>query len=60
MLKKLALTSFVSLSALLGTVAAASAYTCPPGSSACTIIYYDGNGTVTKIRQGCCVDGGAA
>jgi hypothetical protein len=56
--KKLALTSLVSLSALLGTVAAAAAYTCPPGTSACTIIYYDGDGNVTKVKQGCCPDDG--
>lgn len=54
MVKKFVLGSVMSIATLLGTAAIASAYTCPDGSTACTIQYFDADGHLLRTVQGCC------
>lgn len=58
MVKKFMLASIMTAGTLLGTMAIASAYECPSGTTACTIQYFDSEGHIIRTVQGCCTDGG--
>ena len=57
MVKKFMLATIMTAGTMLGTVAVAAAYTCPQGSTACTIQYFDADGHLLRTVQSCCVDG---